>query len=103
MKRALCLIVVLLSGCSLFHHSDEKPEPTLASLKPARLPDATQPLPQVGLPQVAANYRAVLKSTDDPQLRARQIADQTAALDKLGPRGGPDPSERAACLRGPAR
>jgi lipid-A-disaccharide synthase len=33
---------------------------------------------------------------DDPLLRARQIADQNAALEKLGPRDGPDPSERAA-------
>jgi lipid-A-disaccharide synthase len=40
--------------------------------------------------------KALAERLDDPQLRARQIADQTAALDKLGPRGGPDPSERAA-------
>ncbi|MDB5459435.1 MAG: lpxB [Caulobacteraceae bacterium] len=33
---------------------------------------------------------------DDPALRARQVADQRAALDRLGPRDGPDPSERAA-------
>jgi lipid-A-disaccharide synthase len=33
---------------------------------------------------------------DDADLRARQIADQNAALEKLGPKGGPDPSERAA-------
>lgn len=32
---------------------------------------------------------------DDSQLRARQIADQDAALTKMG-RGGPDPSEAAA-------
>jgi lipid-A-disaccharide synthase len=32
----------------------------------------------------------------DPALRARQVAEQNAALDKLGPRGGADPSERAA-------
>jgi lipid-A-disaccharide synthase len=32
---------------------------------------------------------------DDPQLRARQIAAQNAALDRMG-RGGPDPSEAAA-------
>ncbi|THD59769.1 lipid-A-disaccharide synthase [Phenylobacterium sp.] len=32
---------------------------------------------------------------DDPELRARQVAAQYAALDKMG-RGGPDPSEAAA-------
>lgn len=32
---------------------------------------------------------------DDPDLRARQVAAQYAALDKMG-RGGPDPSEAAA-------
>ncbi|THD80751.1 MAG: lipid-A-disaccharide synthase [Phenylobacterium sp.] len=32
---------------------------------------------------------------DDPALRARQVAAQNAALDKMG-RGGPDPSEAAA-------
>jgi lipid-A-disaccharide synthase len=40
--------------------------------------------------------KALAERLDDPELRARQIADQTAALEKLGPRGGPDPSERAA-------
>ncbi len=40
--------------------------------------------------------KVLAERLNDPQLRTRQIADQTAALDKLGPRGGPDPSERAA-------
>ena len=44
-------------------------------------------------PKLAAMLAARL---DDPDLRARQVSDQNAALDKLGPRGGPDPSERAA-------
>jgi lipid-A-disaccharide synthase len=39
--------------------------------------------------------RAVAERLDDPALRARQIAAQCAALEKMG-RGGPDPSERAA-------
>lgn len=39
--------------------------------------------------------REVAKRLDDPQLRARQVAAQYAALDKMG-RGGPDPSETAA-------
>lgn len=39
--------------------------------------------------------RAVAERLDDPDLRARQIADQFAALEKMG-KGGPDPSERAA-------
>jgi lipid-A-disaccharide synthase len=44
-------------------------------------------------PKLAA---AVAARLDDAGLRARQVCDQNAALDKLGPRGGPDPSERAA-------
>jgi lipid-A-disaccharide synthase len=40
--------------------------------------------------------KALADRLNDPGLRTRQIADQTAALDKMGPRGGPDPSERAA-------
>jgi lipid-A-disaccharide synthase len=44
-------------------------------------------------PQLA---RALAERLDDESLRLRQIADQTAALAKLGSIGGPDPSERAA-------
>jgi lipid-A-disaccharide synthase len=33
---------------------------------------------------------------DDPRLRAEQIAAQNVALELMGPRDGPDPSERAA-------
>jgi lipid-A-disaccharide synthase len=40
--------------------------------------------------------RALAERLDDEALRRRQIADQTAALAKLGPVGGADPSERAA-------
>lgn len=39
--------------------------------------------------------REVSKLLDDPALRARQAAEQSAALDKMG-RGMPDPSEAAA-------
>jgi lipid-A-disaccharide synthase len=39
--------------------------------------------------------RAVAARLDDPELRARQVAEQYEALDKMG-RGGPDPSETAA-------
>ena len=40
--------------------------------------------------------RAVAERLDDESLRLRQIAEQTEALTRLGPMGGPDPSERAA-------
>jgi lipid-A-disaccharide synthase len=40
--------------------------------------------------------KAVAMRLDDPDLRRRQAAEQTEALAKLGPRDGPDPSERAA-------
>ncbi|MET0272829.1 MAG: lipid-A-disaccharide synthase [Phenylobacterium sp.] len=39
--------------------------------------------------------RALARRLDDPDLRGRQIAAQTLALDRMG-RGGPDPSEAAA-------
>ncbi|WP_354072692.1 lipid-A-disaccharide synthase [Caulobacter sp. 1776] len=39
--------------------------------------------------------REVARLLDDPALRARQVAEQSAALDKMG-RGMPDPSEAAA-------
>jgi lipid-A-disaccharide synthase len=40
--------------------------------------------------------KVLAERLDDPALSARQVADQNAALDKMGPRGGLDPSERAA-------
>ena len=40
--------------------------------------------------------RAVAERLDDESLRLRQIAEQTEALTRLGPMGGPVPSERAA-------
>jgi len=43
-------------------------------------------------PKLAAE---VARRLDDPDLRARQAAAQSAALDRMG-RGGPDPSEAAA-------
>ncbi len=39
--------------------------------------------------------RAVAERLDDPARRSRQVAEQYAALDKMG-RGGPDPAEVAA-------
>jgi outer membrane protein assembly factor BamD (BamD/ComL family) len=78
-------VAMTLTGCSIWPiwSGDSEPvEPTLASLKPARLPDAGQPLPQVGLPQVAENYRTVLSGTDDAQLRA-QVTQRLADLQML--------------------
>lgn len=43
----------------------------------------------------AALALAVAARLDDPALRARQVAAQDAALDRMG-RGGPDPSDQAA-------
>jgi lipid-A-disaccharide synthase len=39
--------------------------------------------------------RALAERLDDPDLRARQVAEQNEALARMG-RGGPDPSEAAA-------
>src|SRR5690606_3205554 len=57
-------------------------EPTLASLKPAKLPETGQALPRVGLPEVAAHYREVLRGTQDPELRI-QVNQRLADLQML--------------------
>ncbi len=84
MKRgAIALsIITALSGCSLLHRDEPKPEPTLAALKSAKLPDRNAPLPQVGLQQVADNYRDVLRNTNDPELRV-QVTQRLADLQML--------------------
>jgi TolA-binding protein len=86
-RRALCVAIAitpLLQGCSLFggKNSADDNEPTLASLKPAQLPDTQRKLPQVGLNKVAENYREVLKNTDDPELRVR-VTQRLADLEML--------------------
>ena len=48
-----------------------------------------------GAASPAALARAVAARLDDPALRARQVAAQDEALDRMG-RGGPDPSAQAA-------
>ncbi|MDB6063114.1 MAG: hypothetical protein JWM78_3217 [Verrucomicrobiaceae bacterium] len=87
-RRILCTAVAIasatmgLNGCTVFHHNTEKPEPTLATLKPAKLPEKSTALPQVGLPQVAEHYRDVLRSTNDPELRV-QVNQRLADLQML--------------------
>lgn len=79
-------IAMALAGCSFLPtwSGDAEPvEPTLADLPPARLPDAGQPLPKVGLPQVSENYRTVLNGNTDAQLRA-QVTQRLADLQMLG-------------------
>ena len=76
------LVSIALSGCSLFHEAPTTPEPTLASLKPAKLPEQTQPLPQVGLQQVSEHYREVLRNTNDADLRV-QVNQRLADLQML--------------------
>lgn len=81
MKRLYwCLLPLLLIGCS--SQPKQPDEPTLASLKPAVLPDKKKPLPQVGLPEVAQNYREVLRTSDDPELRV-QVTQRLADLQML--------------------
>ena len=56
-QRALYLVVAaLLAGCS-FNDAPTSNEPTLASLKSAKLPEQKHSLPQVGLQKVSENYR----------------------------------------------
>ncbi|MFT3929975.1 MAG: tetratricopeptide repeat protein [Spongiibacteraceae bacterium] len=71
-----------MSGCSLFGDKEKNNEPTLASLKAAKLPERNQPLKQVGLQQVADNYRDVLKTTNDPELRV-QVTQRLADLQMM--------------------
>jgi TolA-binding protein len=86
-RRLLCVMIAiapLLQGCSLFkssHRADDN-EPTLADLKPVELPAAKRELPQVGLDQVAKNYREVLKNTEDPEMRVR-VTQRLADLQML--------------------
>jgi tetratricopeptide (TPR) repeat protein len=79
---ACSLLATLLSGCSILHKDEQKPEPTLASLKTAKLPERNQPLPQIGLQQVADNYRDVLRNTNDPELRV-QVTQRLADLQMM--------------------
>jgi outer membrane protein assembly factor BamD (BamD/ComL family) len=74
--------LIALAGCSIFRKESPKPEPTLASLKSAKLPQQSQPLPQVSLQEVANNYREVLRSTNDPELRV-QVTQRLADLQML--------------------
>jgi len=78
---ALC-IAAALSGCSFFKHDERNSEPTLAALKAAPLPTRNQTLPQIGLQQVADNYRDVLRNTSDPELRV-QVTQRLADLQML--------------------
>lgn len=79
----VAIALIALQGCSsLGHRSVDDNEPTLADLKPAHLPDSQRKLPQVGLGQVAENYRNVLKQTDDPDLRVR-VTQRLADLEML--------------------
>ena len=81
-QRALYVIVAaLLAGCS-FNDKPASNEPTLASLKSAKLPEQKQPLPQVGLQTVSENYREVLRTTDDAELRV-QVNQRLADLQML--------------------
>lgn len=83
MKRcALAVLIAALSGCSLFREAPPPHEPTLAELKPAKLPVRSAALPQVGLQQVADNYREVLRETRDPELRV-QVSQRLADLQML--------------------
>ncbi|MET0379629.1 MAG: tetratricopeptide repeat protein, partial [Spongiibacteraceae bacterium] len=87
-RKLLCVMIAvapLLQGCSSFKGSsrhDADNEPTLADLKPAKLPEMQRQLPQVGLTKVAENYRAVLKNTDDPEMRVR-VTQRLADLQML--------------------
>ena len=70
MKPAATLTaMILLGGCNGFSLLPETPEATLADLPPARINDAQEVLPRVGLTEVARNYRAVLALSDDRQTR----------------------------------
>lgn len=82
-QRALCLMMIAtISGCSIWHETPQSNEPTLASLKPAKLPEQKQPLPQVGLQQVSEHYREVLRNTNDADLRV-QVNQRLADLQML--------------------
>jgi TolA-binding protein len=95
-RRLLAVLVAvmpLLHGCSTFE-SEEAPEPTLADIGEARMPDAKRALPQRDLGEVARNYRDVLKNTDDPELRVR-VSQRLADLQMLSSEQGQLASSQA--------
>ena len=76
---------LLLAGCSWigFGQDDRpEPEPTLADLQPARLPDRNVPLPSIDLDGLADNYRQVLDSSKDGAVRD-QVLGRLAGLEML--------------------
>lgn len=81
-RLVLMVLAISIAGCSVFRDDEPKPEPTLASLKAAKLPERNQLLKQVGLQQVADNYRDVLRNTNDPELRV-QVTQRLADLQML--------------------
>ena len=70
MKRlALAGSITVLCGCSGLSLLPDKPEPTLADLPGATLPEEAGALPRVALTEVAENYRRVLAGTTDEETR----------------------------------
>lgn len=78
---AWLLAPLLLAGCSVFRAAPE-PEPTLADLPAAQLPDTERPLPRETLTQVEGRYRQAL-DTADPAVRAK-VGRRLADLKMLG-------------------
>jgi TolA-binding protein len=77
---ASLVTISLLSACSI--GSGRNSGPTLASLKPLPLPQASRELPSASIELVVSQYRAVLKVAVDPETRI-DVQRRLAGLEML--------------------
>ena len=85
MKKLLMvnLLLITVNGCSWIGlGNNEQPEPTLADLQPARMPDTNVPLPSLDLDGLTDSYRQVLESSQDIEVRD-QVLGRLAGLEML--------------------
>ncbi len=88
MRWGVVLIPLLLSSCAWlnsgfgFGPDPEPPEPTLADLDPARLPDQAIALPSVDLDSLTESYREVIASTASAEVKV-QVMHRLAGLEML--------------------
>ena len=85
MKRMMVLLALLVSGCSWVGIGENKappPEPTLAELAPAKLPDQQLAVPKVSLEKITQNYRDVMLSAADAEVKV-QVMHRLAGLEML--------------------
>lgn len=78
----MSILLLSLSACAWFGKKGaaSEPEPTLADLQPARLPDRSVTLPQVDLDTLTRSYRDVMELTQDAEVKV-QVMQRLAGLE----------------------